>query len=105
MLDDPGAAALALRMVALRHPTGNTKARLGRQIVESAQSTVVDRFVWDTVVRGFALKVTPKGKKVFVVQLRRAGRLVRYTIGEFGQTPDATGAAYTVESARRWASE
>lgn len=54
-----------------------------------------DFHVWDQTLPGFGLKVTPKGKKVYVVQYRMVGRgftLRRYTIGPHG--------AYTPEEAR-----
>jgi hypothetical protein len=82
-------------------PFLNTKARLSKAIVDNAKSAVIDRFVWDTAVRGFALKITPKGRKVFIIQFRMSGRRVRVTIGEFGHTPDVNGAPYTAEAARR----
>jgi integrase len=52
-----------------------------------------DQFFWDTDVRGFGLKVTPKGAKSYVLQYRMGGREAstrRYTIGGHGSpwTPD-----------------
>lgn len=50
------------------------------------------QFVWDTELKGFGLKVTPAGKKVFIYQYRTGGRgtsTQRFTIGTFGDiTPD-----------------
>ena len=49
--------------------------------------TLVDGFLWDGEQTGFGLKVTPAGKKVFIVQYRiggRAGTTQRVTIGTFG---------------------
>jgi integrase len=43
-----------------------------------------DQFLWDTKIPGFGVKVTPKGKKVFILQYRLGGRghkTRRYTIG------------------------
>jgi MarR family transcriptional regulator for hemolysin len=43
-----------------------------------------DRFLWDTVLAGFGLKVTPSGKRVYVYQYRASGRSEptrRITIG------------------------
>src|SRR5215469_6605082 len=44
-------------------------------------------FLWDTEVKGFGLKVTPAGKKVYLLQYRMGGRgspTQRLTIGEHG---------------------
>lgn len=53
-----------------------------------------DNFLWDTLVRGFGLKVTPKGARSYVYQYRLGGREAktrRFTIGVHGSpwTPDA----------------
>ena len=44
---------------------------------------------WDPDLKGFGLKVTPAGRKVFLVQYRPAGdrgNPRKYTIGEMGQS-------------------
>ncbi|MCP5382045.1 MAG: tyrosine-type recombinase/integrase [Kordiimonadaceae bacterium] len=46
-----------------------------------------DKFIWDGELKGFGLKVTPAGNKVFIVQYRPGGRgnpTKRYTIGKYG---------------------
>ena len=43
-----------------------------------------DVYLWDSVLSGFGLKVTPKGRKVFLIQYRIAGRTRRVTIGALG---------------------
>jgi hypothetical protein len=43
---------------------------------------------WDETLPGFGAKVTPAGRKVFIILYRTAGagsRLRKYTIGPYGQ--------------------
>jgi hypothetical protein len=67
------------------------QARVTKRVVDAAAPTGRDQFVWDTDVKGFGLKVTPVGRKVYLLQTRVGGRLRRYTIGTHGSpwTPDA----------------
>ncbi|HEY2229209.1 MAG TPA: Arm DNA-binding domain-containing protein [Xanthobacteraceae bacterium] len=47
-----------------------------------------DNVYWDSACPGFGVKVTPKGRKVFIVLYRMAGagsRLRKYTIGPYGR--------------------
>src|SRR5205085_6411819 len=47
-----------------------------------------DVVYWDAVCPGFGVKVTPKGRKVFIVMYRTGGsgsRVRKYTIGPFGR--------------------
>ncbi|WP_068081712.1 tyrosine-type recombinase/integrase [Novosphingobium rosa] len=54
-----------------------------------------DLFVWDTDLRGFGVRITPKGVKSFVLQFRMKNKAARrVTIGGFG-TP------WTVDGARK----
>src|SRR5918994_2031479 len=46
-----------------------------------------DQIWWDEDLKGFGLKLTPTGRKVFLVQYRPAGdrrNPRKYTIGEYG---------------------
>lgn len=75
-------------------------AYLSKRTVDAAEAGDRDRFIWDAgdreVVKGFGLKVTPLGSKVYVFQYRLAkpGQaertpMRRYTIGKHGAlTPD-----------------
>lgn len=67
-------------------------AKLTKRTVDAAKAGARDRFVWDEDQPGFGLKVTPAGRKVFLLQYRlggRTGRTRRVTIGSLGQlTPD-----------------
>jgi integrase len=56
-----------------------------KTIIDKLQPGEKDLLYWDDGLRGFGLKVTPKGRKVFIVQKRFRGRPVRFTIGTFGQ--------------------
>jgi integrase len=64
-----------------------------------------DTVYWDTGLPGFGVKVTPKGRKVFLVMYRLAGagsRLRKYTIGLFGRItlPMARAQAQRIFAAR-----
>ena len=57
-------------------------------------------FLWDTELRGFGVKATPAGRKVYLVQYRiggRAGRAQRVTLGTHGNV--------TADEARRKAKQ
>ncbi len=66
------------------------KAKLIKRTVDGAESGKRDSFTWDTEVKGFGLKVTPAGNRIFIFQYRFGGELKRYTIGKLGSpwTPD-----------------
>jgi integrase len=67
---------------------GGKVARLTKRTVDAAKPGERDRFVWDEDQPGFGLKVTPAGRKVFLLQYRlggRSGRTRRVTIGSLGQ--------------------
>ena len=70
--------------------------KLTKRVIEAAEPAPRDQYLWDAEVKGFGLKVTPAGRKVFVFQYRmggRAARTERCTIGEY-KSP------YTVDGAR-----
>lgn len=61
--------------------------RLSKRVVDATQSGTKDVFVWDDALKGFGLKVTPKGRKVYLLQYRmggRKGRTRRFTLGTHG---------------------
>lgn len=69
------------------------KSKITKRIVDAARGEDRDRFIWDTEVKGFGLKVTPSGGKVYVLQYRPGGRGAatrRITIGRHGSpwTPE-----------------
>ncbi|TYC62104.1 DUF4102 domain-containing protein [Zoogloea oleivorans] len=58
--------------------------RLTKTTVDAEQPTDKERFVWDSELKGFGLKIFPTGAKSFVVQYRTAeGRTRRYTVGKY----------------------
>lgn len=61
--------------------------RLSKRVVDAAVPEAKDRYLWDSSLKGFGVKVTPKGRKVYLVQYRiggRKGRTRRFTIGAHG---------------------
>jgi integrase len=67
-------------------------ARISVSSVRKARSSDRDTYLWDDDLTGFGLKITPAGRKVYLVQYRiggRKGRTRRVTIGRHGSlTPD-----------------
>jgi integrase len=66
-----------------------TIARITKRSVDSVESSPANVFLWDNEVAGFGLKVTPTGRKVYIVQYRLAGlgrssTTKRVTLGEHG---------------------
>ena len=54
-----------------------------------ANGTLVEAYLWDSELKGFACKVTPAGRKVYLFQYRlggRAGKTQRVTIGAHGDS-------------------
>jgi Arm DNA-binding domain len=72
------------------------KGRITKRAVDAAKARSVDNYVWDQELPGFGLKVTPAGRKVYLVQYQlggRKGRTRRVTIGRHGElTPTAARA-------------
>jgi integrase len=66
--------------------------KITKRQVDSVQPAECAKFLWDSQLKGFGLKVTPAGRKVYVLQYRMGGRglpVKRYTIGNHGDyTPN-----------------
>ena len=79
--------------------TGNSnRAKLIKGYVDRIKPGPKDEFHWDTGVKGFGVRVTPKGKITFVVQGRiGSAKEARITIGPYG--------VFTVDQARDEARE
>jgi integrase len=70
--------------------------RLGDVLVRKAAAPDRgQRFIWDTDIKGFALRITARGAKAFVLDYRAKGRQRRMTIGSY---PDWTVAAAREEA-------
>jgi integrase len=69
------------------------QAKITKRTIDAAGPGSDDQFLWDRDVKGFGLKITPTGTKVYILQYRCQGRLRRYTIGRHGSP-------WTAEEAR-----
>jgi integrase len=69
--------------------------KITKRTVDALRASAKAEFLWDDELRGFGLKVTPAGNKVFMVQYRLGGRgsaTKRYTIGNYGSPWTPSGA-------------
>lgn len=66
--------------------------KITKRAVDAVQPNGADQFLWDSDLKGFGLKVTAGGNKVYILQYRKGGRGAptrRVTIGRHGAlTPD-----------------
>ena len=63
------------------------KQKITKKVVDGTMPDGRVRFLWDTELRGFGVKITPTGSKVYVIQYRTGGRgspTRRYTVGKHG---------------------
>jgi integrase len=63
------------------------QVRISKSRVDAVKAADQDQYLWDTELKGFGLKVTPAGRKVYIVQYRvggRRGRTRRLTLGAHG---------------------
>ena len=70
--------------------------KITKRTVDAVRPSDADQFLWDSELKGFGLKVTPAGNKVYILQYRKGGRgapTKRVTIGRHG--------ALTPEQARK----
>jgi integrase len=61
------------------------RIKLTKSAIDALPVPASDEVYWDVGLPGFGVKVTPKGRKVFIVLYRAAGRLRKYTIGPYGR--------------------
>jgi integrase len=81
------------------------RIRLTKSVIDDMPVLSKDTVYWDAGLPGFGVKVTPKGRKVFLVMYRLAGagsRLRKYTIGPYGRItlPMARAQAQKIFAAR-----
>ena len=64
--------------------------RISKRSIDAIEAPAKDTFFWDDTLKGFGVKVTKTGKKMFVLQGRLDGIVRRYTIGQYGSpwSPD-----------------
>lgn len=70
------------------------RVRITKRIVDGLSADGTDRFLWDSDVIGFGLRISPVGKLVYVLQYRIEGRQRRFKIGPHGSpwTPETARA-------------
>ena len=79
------------------------RGTISKRAVDALEPGDKDRYLWDSELAGFGLKVTPAGNRVYLVQYRvggRRGRTRRVTIGRHG-TPGPDGSPWTPDRARK----
>ncbi|WP_430436953.1 tyrosine-type recombinase/integrase [Oceanibaculum nanhaiense] len=68
--------------------------KLTKSMIDAAEAGSGDRFLWDSTLPGFGIRIKSSGVKSFLIQYRnRQGRSRRVTLGRYGQL--------TLEEARR----
>lgn len=66
------------------------KVKITKQSVDAAKPRSASYFIWDTQLPGFGVRVSPAGRKTYIVQYRLSGRQRRRKLGVHGpMTPDA----------------
>ncbi|MBF0461801.1 MAG: tyrosine-type recombinase/integrase [Magnetococcales bacterium] len=66
------------------------KGRISKSEVDKLQPGTRDEYLWDARLEGFGVKVTPTGRKIYLIQYRHLGRTRRVSIGNHGSpwTPE-----------------
>src|SRR4030043_2099843 len=81
------------------------RVKLTKSAIDALSTPARDIVYWDSGCPGFGVKVTPRGRKVFIVLYRAGGmssRLRKYTIGPYGRVTlhQARAAALKIFAAR-----
>src|SRR3954452_23411749 len=64
------------------------RIKLTKSAIDALPAPSSDVVYWDAAYPGFGVKITPKGRKVFIVLYRTGGagsKLRKYTIGSYGR--------------------
>jgi integrase len=64
------------------------RVKFTKSVIDSLATPPSDTLYWDASLPGFGVKVTPKGRKVFILLYRTGGagsKLRKYTIGPYGR--------------------
>ena len=61
--------------------------KLTQALIDAQAADGRDRFIFDSQLSGFALRITPTGKRIFVAQGRVSGRKRRITVGYASDMP------------------
>src|SRR3977135_4439017 len=64
------------------------RIKLTKSAIDALPTPSSDVVYWDVAYPGFGVKITPKGRKVFIVLYRAGGagsKLRKYTIGPYGR--------------------
>lgn len=70
---------------------------INRKSVTALAVTGKDYFFWDTQLKGFGIRVSPKGKKTFCIQTRVRKKVKRVTLGAFPNTSVSAARVLAVE--------
>ena len=63
--------------------------KITKRSVDALALQIGEAFLWDSELKGFGVRVSPRGKKTFVLQYRAGGRTRRMSLGTYGVlTPD-----------------
>ena len=60
------------------------QARLLKRAIDSLEINGSDYVVWDTQLSGFGIRVSPNGRKTFLIQYRFHGKSKRVSLGKYG---------------------
>lgn len=58
--------------------------KITKRLIDATEPADKDIFLWDDQLAGYGVKVTPTGRKLFVLQYRIGRRSRRMTLGRFG---------------------
>lgn len=58
--------------------------KISKRTVDAMPVKTKEHFIWDSELKGFGVRCSPKGKKTYVVQYRQKGRQRRMSLGQHG---------------------